>query len=208
MTHVLIVDDERLVREIFASYVASAADRYVLTETTGDAANVELICQSYPIDLVLMDVCTANGSSGLTATEKIKRNFPHIKVIIVTSAPEYRFIEKARAAGADSFWYKDISESQLIEVMDRTMAGESIYPDKTPEVTIGYTTSYSFTPTEIEVLRYLAEGISSKSIAQKMSVATDTVNTHIKHLKEKTGCTSKTQLAVMAAKSKLVLPEY
>lgn len=208
MTNVLIVDDERLVQELFANYIASASDRYALAETTGDAANAELICQRNHIDLVLMDVCTANGASGLDAAGRIKKRFPHIKVIVVTSAPEYRFIGKARAAGADSFWYKDISESDLLDVMDRTMAGESIYPDRTPEVSIGLTTSYDFTPTELEVLRHLAEGISSKSIAVKMGVSTDTVNTHIKHLKDKTGCLSKTQLAVLASKSKLVLPEY
>lgn len=179
-----------------------------LAETTGDAANAELICQNTKVDLVLMDVCTANDSSGLDAAAAIKRRFPRIKVIIVTSVPEYRFIEKARAAGADSFWYKDIGEGELLEVMDRTMAGESIYPDRTPEVTIGVATSYDFTPTELEVLRYLAEGISSRSIAGQMHVTADTVNTHIKHLKEKTGCTSKTQLAVLASKSRLVLPEY
>lgn len=208
MTNVLIVDDERLVQELFKNYIDLVSDRYVLAETTDNADNAELICHSNKIDLVLMDVCTACGSSGLVAAEKIKRNFPHIKVIIVTSAPEYRFIKKARVAGVDSFWYKDISESGLLDIMDKTMAGESIYPDKTPEITIGYTTSYEFTPTELDVLRYLAEGISSKSIADKMRITTNTVNTHIKHLKEKTGCTSKTQLAVLASKSKLVLPEY
>lgn len=208
MTNVLIVDDERLVQELFTHYINSAADRYALAETTSDAANAEMICQSKRVDLILMDICTANDSSGLAAAEKVKHRFPQTKIIIVTSAPEFRFIEKARAAGADSFWYKDVGLTELLDVMDRTMRGESIYPDKTPEVTIGLTTSYEFTPKELEVLIYLSSGSSSKAIAEKMSISADTVNDHIKHLKEKTGCTSKTQLAVLASRSKLVLPEY
>lgn len=208
MTHVLIVEDERLIQELFARYIGAARDRYILAETTADAANAALICQNTEVDLVLMDVCTANDSSGLDAAAAIKRRFPAIKIIIVTSAPEYRFLQKARSAGADSFWYKEIGEAELLEVMDRTMAGESIYPDKTPAVTIGGTTSDDFTRTEMEVLRYLAEGISSRSIAERMHITADTVNTHIKHLKEKTGCTSKTQLAVLASKARLVMPEY
>ena len=208
MTNVLIVDDERLVQELFTHYINSAADRYALAETTSDAANAEMICQSKQVDLILMDICTANDSSGLAAAEKVKRRFPQTKIIIVTSAPEFRFIEKAHAAGADSFWYKDVGLTELLDVMDRTMRGESIYPDKTPEVTIGLTTSYEFTPKELEVLIYLSSGSSSKAITEKMSISADTVNDHIKHLKEKTGCTSKTQLAVLASRSKLVLPEY
>lgn len=208
MINVLIVDDERLIQELFSQYIASASDRYSLTDTICDAANAEVICQGGQVDLVLMDVCTANSSSGLDATAVIKRRFPRIKVIIVTSAPEYRFIQKARAAGADSFWYKDISESELLEVMDKTMNGESIYPDNTPEVTIGLSSSYEFTPKELEVLMYLSQGMSSKEAAEAMGVTSDDINQHVRHLKEKTGCTSKTQLCVLASKAKLVLPEY
>ena len=51
-----------------------------------------------------MDVCTVNEHSGIAAAKEIKSKYPDIKIIIVTSAPDYRFIEKAREAGADSFW--------------------------------------------------------------------------------------------------------
>lgn len=208
MTNVLIVEDERLVQQLFTKYIESASDRYQLAETITDSENTLLICERMNIDLILMDCCTANNSSGLVATEKVKNRFPNIKIIIVTSAPEFRFIEKARMSKADSFWYKDVSQDDLLSVMDRTMKGESIFPKNTPEVKIGQTTSYDFTKTELIVLMHLAEGLSSKSIAEKMFISIDTVNTHIKHLKEKTGCTSKTQVAVLASKSKLVLPEY
>lgn len=208
MTNVLIVEDERLVQQAFQKYIESASDRFFLSETITDARNTLLVCEKMKIDLILMDCCTANGSSGLDATFMVKKRFPNIKIIIVTSAPEFRFIEKAKKSGADSFWYNDVSQDDLILVMDKTMKGESIFPLNTPSVKVGNATSYDFTKTELIVLLYLAEGLSSKSIAQKMFISIDTVNTHIKHLKEKTGCTSKTQIAVLAAKSKLVLPEY
>ncbi|WP_455582899.1 response regulator [Dysosmobacter sp.] len=208
MVRVLIVEDERLVQETLVQYIRSASDRYQLVDVTTDAANTAMICKSCKVDLILMDICTANDSSGLTAAKNIKELFPEIKVIMVTSAPEYRFIEKAQEAKADSFWYKDVSESELLHVMDRTMAGERIYPDKTPEITIGQATSYEFTPKELEVLLHLSSGISLQKIADKMGVSVDTVKTHVKHLQEKTGCTGKTQLAILASRSKLVLPEY
>ncbi len=208
LIHVLIVEDESLVQELFRHYIEASGGKYVLADVTSDAGNAEMICQRRAVDLVLMDVCTANHASGLEAAEKIKKRFPQIKVIIVTSAPEYRFIDKAKKLGADSFWYKDIGEQDLLDIMDRTMAGEHIFPERTPVVTIGLAESDEFTATELRVLSYLADGLSSKSIADQMYVSVDTVNTHIKHLKDKTGCTSKTKLAVLASRSRLVLPEY
>ncbi len=208
MTNVLIVEDERLTKERLMQYIQANGDRYTLVDATTDAANTNMICKTRKIDLILMDICTANNSSGLEAAGRVKAQFPNIKVIIVTSAPEYRFIEKARAAKADSFWYKDVSEEELLDVMDRTMAGEHIYPDKTPEIQIGNASSYDFTPKELEVLLHLSAGLSLQEVAYKMDVSLDTVKTHIRHLKDKTGCTGKTQLAIFASRSKLVLPEY
>ncbi|MGN0636199.1 MAG: response regulator [Acutalibacteraceae bacterium] len=208
MTEVLIVEDERLIRELFAQYIRCASDRYTLADATGDANNAELVCRSRRIDLILMDICTANGASGLDAAQRIKKLFPNIKILLVTSAPEFRFLEKARAAGADSFWYKETDEADLLDVMDRTMAGESVYPDRTPEVPIGFSTSYHFTPKELETLYWLAKVVSAKAIAEQMGVSVDCVNEHLKHLKAKTGCTTKTQLAILACKARLVLPEY
>ncbi len=208
MTNVLIVDDERLVRELFTRYIHSASDRYTLVEAIGDASNAEIFCLTGGVDLILMDICTAKGSSGLLAAEKIKKRFPRVKIIIVTSAPEFSFLERAKALGAESFWYKDICEKELIDVMDKTMAGESIYPKRTPEVPIGLASSYEFTPKEMEVLYWLAEVVSTRNIAAKMGISEDGVNEHLKHLKEKTGCASKTELAILTAGARLVLPKY
>ena len=70
---------------------------------------------------------------------------------------EHTFLEKAREARADSFWYKDASHGELIAVMDKTIAGEHVFPDKTPEVKLGFTTSYELTRFELDVLRALMQ---------------------------------------------------
>ena len=87
-------------------------------------------CAGRNIDLVLMDVCTLNDESGLEATSRIKRDSPSTKVIVMTSMPEYTFPEKARLAGADSFWYKDYGNSGLSDVVRRTLADESVWPER------------------------------------------------------------------------------
>lgn len=79
-----------------------------------------------------MDVMTELGHSGLEAATEIKQVFSGIKIIIVTSMPEYSWLEQARKIGVESFWYKDGKKTAILDVMNRTMAGESIYPDTTP----------------------------------------------------------------------------
>lgn len=208
MTNVLIVDDERMVQELFGYYIKTAADRYHLAGAIKGAANAEVACLREQIDLILMDVCTADNESGLAAAASIKKKYPQVKIIMVTSAPEVNFLKKARAAGAESFWYKEVGTESLLSVMDRTMAGEHVWPAATPVVPVGLADSDDFTPTELKVLGYIVQGKSIGDIAERMGVDYETTRTHIKNLKEKTGARSLTALAAMAAGARLVLPEY
>ncbi len=208
MTNVLIVDDERITQELFAYYISQASDRYRLAGTIRGAANAELYCANGNVGLVLMDICSANGESGIEAAAAIKKHYPEIKVIMVTSAPDFLFIQKSKRAGADSFWYKEVGALELIEVMDKTMAGESVWPDSTPHVQIGLASSEEFTPREIEVLYCIVQGKSVGEIADTLFIDYTTAKWHIKNLKEKVGARSIAELAVMAARTRLVMPEY
>ena len=82
--------------------------------------------------MVLMDVQTEHRESGLSAAEKIKRESPAVKIVVVTSLVDYDILEKAKAVGADSLWYKDASEETLTDIIRRTAAGEHIFPDAPP----------------------------------------------------------------------------
>lgn len=207
MTKVLIVDDERMIQELFSHYIA-ASPRYRLAGAIKSAANAEIYCLQAGVGLILMDICTANNESGIEAAKRIKKNYPHIKIIMVTSAPDYRFIEKAKDAGADSFWYKEVGTLKLLEVMDKTMAGESVYPDDVPTVDVGLAKSAEFTKKELEVLYYIVKGKGIDEIASLLDIDYTTAKWHIKNLKEKTGAKSIAELAVMVARTKLILPEY
>ena len=121
---------------------------------------------------------------------------------------ECSFIDRARRAGADSFWYKEFSDEELIDVMDKTMQGEKIYPDSTPDVQIGNISSEMFTPKELEVLTYLVQNMGLHEIADKMGIAYTTVRSHIKNLKEKTGESNLIGLCYLVTKNRLILPEY
>ena len=139
------------------------------------------------------------------AAEKIKKSFPDIKIIIITSQPECSFIERAHEVGVDSFWYKSSEAEQILSVLDRTMAGETVFPESTPSLKLGDTFSENLTDRELEVLRELVAGESDAAIAEKLFMSLRTVKSHIQSMREKTGFRNRTELAVRARESGLVI---
>ncbi len=204
MYRVLIVEDDPMARQLLEIYVNNSQN-YQLIASIENAAMAEVHCIGNRVDLVLMDVCTAMNSSGLDASEKIKSRFPQIKVIIITSQPEYSFIDRARAVGVDSFWYKSGSAEEIVSIMDRTMSGESIYPDSTPEVELGDALSGNFSDRELDVLRLLIEGETDQEIADRLFMSLRTVKSHISHMKDKTGFRNRTELAVRSRESGFII---
>ena len=127
---VLIVDDFMMSRQVFENAI-SKAEEFELAGTlpkAGDA--VEFVSENH-VDLVIMDIVMTEGINGLSAAKKIKELKPGVKILVVTSMPEVSYINRARQIGVESFWYKEVQERPILEVMQRTMEGEQRYwPEK------------------------------------------------------------------------------
>ncbi|MBE6782660.1 MAG: response regulator transcription factor [Ruminococcaceae bacterium] len=204
MTKVMIVEDDPMARKLIEIFVSDNKN-YEIVHSIESAAMAEIYCMTSPVDLILMDVCTAMNANGLDASEKIKKQFPDIKIIIITSQPECSFIDRAHEVGVDSFWYKEPTAENLISTMDRTMEGECIYPTNTPLLKLGDALSVNFTDREIEVLRQLAGGEPDAEIAKNLNITVRTVKSHIQSMREKTGFRNRTELAVRARESGFVI---
>ena len=176
-----------------------------MTASIESASLAEFYCMTNPVDLIIMYVCTALHASGLDAAGKIKKQFPKIKIIIATSQPECAFVERARNYGVESFWYKEASADHLLDRIDRTMNGESVYPDTTPVLQLGLARSKEFTARKLEVLRELTSGDTDEEIAKRLNISVHTVKKYVKTLLQKTGFATRTQLAVMARECGLVI---
>ena len=203
---VLIVDDQRISRQLFESIV-SADSRYKVIAAIETAMVADAWCARGDVDLILMDVVMKDSSNGLAAAQRIKISYPRIKIIIVTSMPDPLLLKTARDIGVDSFWYKEVEAEPMLRVMDRTMAGESVWPDRPPVVRLGNADSSHLTKRELDVLRLLSEGATDREIANRLHLALPTVRYHVRHLTEKTGLGSRTELAVNAVRSGLTIPE-
>lgn len=191
-------------RELFELRI-QASERFEVALSIDNAALADVYCLRFPVDLILMDVVTRGRESGLDAAERIKRTFPQMKIIIVTSMPECSYLSRAREIGVESFWYKEEQRESLLDVMTRTMAGESVYPDATPELQLGLASSYQFTSRELEVLREMTGGDTNQEIAERLHMSVATVKTHILNMLEKTGFRNRTELAVRAREIGLVI---
>ena len=202
---VLIVDDQTLPRQYFESIV-NGSENYVLTASIGSATVADAYCINNGVDLIIMDIVMTEGISGLEAAERIKKTYPSVKILMVTSMPDSAFLSKAREVNVDSFWYKEVQDAPMLEVMDRTMAGEHIWPDHAPTVKLGLADSSEFTDKELDVLRLIAMGHTNQEIADELLISVNTVKFHLTNLISKTGCNSKIELAILATKSGLVVP--
>ena len=194
MTSVLIVEDQRMPRENMEHLVEdSGRYRRVASLSTAEMALAQ--CARHSVDLVLMDVCTKGSRDGIDVAAEIKARYPETKVIIITSMVEESYLKRAKAAGAESFWYKDVSPESLLEVMDRT-----------PETRLGQVSSTQLTPREIEVLRLVCEGLEYEEIAAELGISSRTVKRFVSSLLEKTGYSNRTRLAIAVTKKNFILP--
>ena len=201
---VMIVEDQAMPRQLFELRI-QASEHFETAISIDNAALADVYCLRYPVDLILMDVITRDGESGLDAAARIKRAFPQIKIVVVTSMPECSYLGRAREIGVESFWYKEDQRQSLLEIMERTMNGESVYPEASPELRLGLASSYDFTQRELEVLREITGGDTNQEIAESLHLSVATVKSHILNMLEKTGFRNRTELAVRARESGLVI---
>lgn len=206
MVNVMIVEDDPMARQLLEIYIKDS-ENYKLVQSIESAVMAEIYCMSKKIDLILMDVCTAMNANGLDAAEKIKKNYPKIKIIIITSMPEFSFLKKAQKIGVDSFWYKSATAQEIINIMDRTMNGERIFPDSTPELQIGNAMNVEFSERELQVLKYVVAGEPDAVIADELNISLRTVKGHIQSMRDKTGFKNRTELAVRSRECGLVIAD-
>ena len=203
---VVVVDDQRLARMYVDLFVRSST-RYELAASIPYAEDALAWCRTQPWDLVIMDVVMEKGVDGLTAAARLKRELPERKVILATSLAQPEWMEQAAAAGVDSFWYKEYSRLPLLEIMDRTMAGERVYADEPPQTMLGELPTGALTERDRRILSCLTLGIPNKEIAQRLHLSPRTVKNYLDELMEKTGIHSRTELAVKASRLGLRPPE-
>jgi DNA-binding NarL/FixJ family response regulator len=199
MIKILIVEDQNMLRESL-EHVIGGQDGMEVAGTTDDAANTPELCRNLQPDLVLMDVVTKNNSSGITYTAQIRKEFPEIKIVIMTALPEITFAEEARKAGAHSFIDKNMGNDHLFHVIRNTMKGYSIYSG--PQDRLPF--AAHFTEKEIAVIRLVCQGMARDEMAKNLGVSESMIKQHITAILDKTGFDSISKFAIYAVGEGLI----
>ena len=205
MIKVLIVEDHASMRESLTTALVAAGDFSVVGEVPN--ANYALdFCKHLHPDLVLMDVCTEGGASGLKAVEAIRKTYSEIKIIVMTAFDEITYIPRSKAAGANGFIYKSRSLHDFLEVARKVMEGGSSFPEpKTIPMPQG---EAPLTDREMEILRLMCRHMTNKEIARELYISENTVKYHKTNMLGKTGFSKAIDLAFYMISNGWINPLY
>lgn len=199
---VMLVDDHALLRTGVANIINQEPDLQVVAEASNGIEAVAAYERFHP-DVTLLDL-RMPVMEGVEAVRQIRERDPRARVIVLTTYDTDYEIARALKAGAKAYVLKDISADQLIGCIRDVLAGKTyLAPAAAAKLAEGVT-RVQLTPREMATLRLMADGKANKEIANELSISERTVKTHLGHLFEKLGVTSRTEAIKVATRRGLV----
>ena len=192
MSHarVLLVDDHNLVRAGLRALIDAMPDIQVVGEAASGAEALERVADSRP-DVVVTDI-SMGGINGIELASQLKRNYPYIKVVVLSVHTESEFVHQALTAGACGYLIKDAATKELELAIRAALQGQVyLSPAVSKRVVDGYLQQTGTGPLDPltlrqrEVLKLIAEGLGTKAIAFRLGVSVKTVETHRAQLMER-----------------------
>jgi len=199
---ILIVDDDDLIRDGLKMILDLEEDFYVVGTASNGQEAIKL-CMDIAPDIVLMDI-RMPIMDGVQATKLIKRQFQHIKILLLTTFKDIEYIRSAVKYGAEGYVLKSNSTQSIIESIKTIYSGNVVYEKqvagllskmlskekKNSKETINITTR------EYEMMEFLSKGCSNKEISDKLYISEGTVRNNISVLLDKLSLRDRTQLAI------------
>ena len=204
MYNIIVIDDHKMLRDMISETLNTRG--FNVVASSGNAKYSVSLCKKFKPDLILMDICTENNSSGLAYSKIIKDNFPSVKIILMTGVPDLTFIDKAKANNVDSFIYKNISSDSLITTIQNTIDGYSLYPSSNSPKSNIPDVLKNLTDTELGVLTEYCKTLDRNEVVKKLGISVRTLKSHISSIYEKTGYNNLAKLAIYCVSNGLIVP--
>jgi DNA-binding NarL/FixJ family response regulator len=211
---ILLADDQTIIRDGLRALLETHADIKVIGEAGNGKEAFEKATALHP-DVVLMDI-RMPGTDGVEATRLIKKEYPDIVVIVLTTFDDDDYIIKAMTYGASGYLLKDISSDKLIEAIHDGLSGNIILPGRvaakittrlnknissasasSPDVT-----PEDFTEREKEIIKLLIQGKSNREIAETLYLSVGTVKNYISQIYMKINVSDRTNAVLFFKKLK------
>ena len=203
---ILLCDDQAVIRDGLEMLLTLEKDFQVVGSAQDGHEALELAAKKSP-DLVLMDL-KMPGMNGIEATREIRKKFPDIKILVLTTYDEDEWVFDAIRAGASGYLLKDTPRQKIIEAIRGTVEGKSFVDPAVAGKLLNQVASNQTQPAsiltdklterELDVLRLLAKGMTNPEIAGTLHLSEGTVRNHVSAILEKLGVSDRTQAAVIA----------
>ncbi len=204
---VLVVDDHTMVRRGLATFLKVFDDLNLAGEAANGQEAIQL-CASLQPDVVLMDMVMPD-MDGATTTQLIRKQWPQIQVLALTSFKEEILVQSALQAGAIGYLLKDVSADELAQAIRAAYAGRSTLSPEAAQALVHATSQpkapgVDLTERERQVLTLMVAGLNNIQIAAKLKVSPSTVKSHVSAILNKLGVESRTEAATQALRNQLI----
>ncbi|WP_404451588.1 response regulator transcription factor [Virgibacillus necropolis] len=206
MWRVLLVEDQAIVRQGL-KVILEQDENITVTHEAENGQEALDILEKYMIDFVMMDV-RMPVMNGIEATRKIKKQWPDIKVLILTTFNDDEYALEALKEGANGFLLKTSESDKLIDAVHSCMKGGLTIHDEVAakvmprllQQTKSPVINCQLSPRELAITKLVGEGMTNKEIAEKLYLSIGTVKNHLTQILQKTALRDRTQLAIYAVK--------
>jgi len=201
---ILLVDDHALVRRGFRRLLEDEDRITIVGEAEDGIRAVQMVRELNP-RIVLMD-CSMPGGDGVQATREIVKSHPETAVVMLSMHAEDTLVRQAIDAGARGYLLKKALDLDLVSAIKRALAGELVLDSQVsvPEVEAESKHASGLTVRELQVLRLIVEGKSSKDIARLLGISLNTVSAHRTRIGRTLGCHNSAELVAHAIRKGLV----
>lgn len=214
MIRVLLVDDHIIFRKGVAALLTNREDITIVGEAGNGLEGLQAARELLP-DVILMDI-NMPLCDGMEATRRIKRELPHIKIVMLTVADDNQEVFEAIKSGAQGYLLKNLEPAQLYELLESISRGEAplsgtiaakilqefTYPSI--EAQQDNDTVDELTDREISILELIVDGLTNKEIGAELFISENTVKIHLRNILEKLHLQNRIQAAVYAVRKGLV----
>ena len=207
-TEILLVDDHAILLDGLEAILSADASYHIAAKVTDARMGIAYL-KSTPIDLVVVDY-TMPDMDGLEFLTQVKRDFPIVKVIMLSMHDEPFIIKQVLTAGADGYVLKKYAQKEIIHAIEAVLSGRQYWSQEVSRAVLKMAndteeeSTGNLTQRELEVLRLLADQLSSREIANRLFIGERTVETHRKNLMRKTKSVNTAGLIKYAFINKLV----
>jgi DNA-binding NarL/FixJ family response regulator len=211
---IIIVDDEKLIREGLKIIISGFEDIEVL-KLCKDGREAFEYCKKNRVDVVLMDIRMPE-CDGVLGTRLIKESCPDTKVLILTTFQDSEYIQQSLNNGASGYLLKNSSYDLIHGGIRAVYDGNAVvHPDVLPKLMVKEekTKQYdkekikletSLTDRELEIIEGIAQGLSNKEISEEMFLTEGTIKNNITNILSKLALRDRTQIAIYAFKNNIV----